>query len=159
MAEAINLERAQAVYNSLCRKLDEINWRYTRHDENLSIDCDARGDDLPMSLVFRVNAEKSMLLLISRLPFTVPEDKRLDMAIASTVANYRLADGCFDYDIKSGNMYFRMTNSFVDSMPGGEVFTYMLFCSCGTIDEYNDKFLMLTKGYVSIEKFIEQESQ
>ena len=51
-------------------------------------------------------------------------------------------------------MFFRMTNSFMESKLGEEAFAYMLFCSCQVIDEYNDKFLMLAKGMVSIEQFL-----
>ena len=47
-----------------------------------------------------------------------------------------------------------MTNSFLESKISEEVFAYMLYCSCQTIDEYNDKFLMLAKGMISIEQFL-----
>ncbi|MBR6742530.1 MAG: hypothetical protein IKM09_03700, partial [Clostridia bacterium] len=93
-------------------------------------------------------------MLISHMPFVIHEDKRLDVAIAVTALNNRLVDGCFDYDIKSGHMFFRMTNSFIDSRLDEEVFAYMLFCACKTIDDYNDKFLMLDKGMLSLEQFL-----
>ena len=34
----------------------------------------------------------------------------------------------------------------------------MLMVSAATIDEYNDKFLMIAKGMISFEQFLESES-
>ena len=51
-------------------------------------------------------------------------------------------------------MFFRMTTSFIDSEIGHELFLYLVGCSLGTIDEYNDKFLMISKGLLKIENFI-----
>jgi hypothetical protein len=48
-----------------------------------------------------------------------------------------------------------MTNSFVESLLDAEVFEYMLSCSFATIDEYNDKLLMLANGTISLDKFLE----
>ena len=87
--------------------------------------------------------------------FNVPEEKRLDMALAVSIVNNRLVDGSFDYDVMRGALLFRMTTSFIESTLSETAFEYMLFCSCGTIDEYNDKFLMLCKGLMPVEKFLE----
>lgn len=155
MADEKSLEQAQAVFQDFCRALDSQNWHYSKDESELRIECGARGDDLPMKLVIRVNPDIKLVTLISHIPFATPEDKRLDLAIAVSVVNNRLVDGCFDYDVKEGNMFFRMTNSFRDSSIGQDAFLYMIYCSCQTIDEYNDKFLMLAKGMISLEKFLE----
>ena len=154
MSEQKNLERAKVTFETLCRTLDKNEWHYHRNEEKLSIECGARGEDLPMEFMVKVDADRALVMLISHLPFVIQEDKRLDTAIAVSAVNNMLVDGCFDYDIASGHMFFRMTNSFLESTMGEEVFAYMLYCSCQTIDEYNDKFLMLAKGMISIEQFL-----
>lgn len=154
MAELKNVEKAQATFATLCRTLDKHEWRYKKDDEKLSLTCGARGDDLPIELRIDVDADRMLIILISHLPFVIQEDKRLDVAIAVSAINNMLVDGCFDYDVASGHMFFRMTNSFIESTISEEVFSYMLFCSCHTIDEYNDKFLMIGKGMISIEQFL-----
>ena len=110
-----------------------------------------------MDIKITVSAGRQMVLLLSQMPFVIAEDKRLELAIAVSIVNNRLVDGCFDYNVKTGYMVFRMTNSFLESTLGKEVFSYMLFCSCQTIDEYNDKFLMLAKEMLSLEQFIGNE--
>ena len=148
------LERAQKVYATLCSTLDAHEWHYKKDEEKLSIDCEAQGEDLPMEITIGVDAKRQLVMLFSHLPFVISEDKRLDVAIAVSAVNDKLVDGSFDYNIADGHMFFRMTSSFIESEIGNELFTYMLMVSCHTIDEYNDKFLMLGKGMMSIEDFI-----
>ena len=152
MAE--NKISAQAVYERICQTLDAHDWKYQSNEEKLMIACSARGDDLPMELNIRVDPERSVVMLFSQLPFAIQEDKRLDIAVAVTAINNMLADGCFDYNISDGSLFFRMTNCFIDSIPGQGVFAHMLFASCQIVDEYNDKFLMLAKGMLPLEKFL-----
>lgn len=151
------LERAQKVYETLCSTLDNHGWHYKKNEERLSINCGAQGEDLPMEITVRVDAKRQLIMLLSRLPFVISEDKRLDMAIATSIANNGMVDGCFDFDVADGHMFFRMTSSFIESEIGSELFTYMLMVSCRTIDEYNDRFLMLGKGMMSVEDFMKKE--
>ena len=154
MAESKNLKQAQATFATLRQAFDRHGWHYKMDEEKLAIECTAQGDDLPMQIDVRVDADRMLVLLFSHLPFIIQENKRIDVAIAVSAVNNALVDGSFDYDFSSGHMFFRMTNSFIESEISEEVFSYMLFCSCQTIDEYNDKFLMLSKGLISINQFL-----
>ncbi len=149
--------KAKEVFDRFCEALTEKEWRFRADEENLNIHTGAVGDDLPMEIMIDVNAERQLLLVISRLPLTVPEDKRIDFAIAINVINNGIVDGSFDYDIKSGSVYFRLTSSFLDSRIGKEAMMYMLLVSCSTIDDYNDKLLMISKGLLSLEDFMKSE--
>ena len=74
-------------------------------------------------------------------------------SIATCQANYRLADGSFDYDFREGKVFFRMTSSYRDSLISQNLLEYMMACAAFTVDAYNDKFLMLAKGQMAIEEF------
>ncbi len=154
MSEQNKAQQAKKVYNTLCRSLDSHDWHYTKNEEKLSIECKVQGEDLPIDIVIKIIEKNSLVTLLSHMPFVVQENKRLEMAVAISAINNLLVDGCFDYDVKSGNIFFRMTHSFLDSQIDDAAFSYMFLCSCGTIDEYNDKLLMLTKGMISMEKFL-----
>lgn len=159
MADQKNLELAKATFATLCQTLEENQWKYKKNEEKFSIECGARGDDLAIDIAIKVDVERQLVLLLSHLPFVVAEDKRLDMAIAVSVINNALVDGCFDYDVKSGHMFFRMTNSYMESKIGTDVFAYMLYGACTIVDEYNDKLLMLCKGMLSMEQFLKAMKQ
>lgn len=152
MAEP-NLEQARAVFDTLCRTMDRLEWHYKKISD-LSLECGAKGDDLPMELTIKVDEERSLVRLISLLPFSIPEDKRLDVVVAISALNNALVDGCFDLDLGDGALFYRMTNSYMDSELGEEVFEYLLYSSCQIIDEYNDRFLMLSKGMISLQDWI-----
>lgn len=149
--------RAQKTYETLCATLDSHDWHYKKNEKHLSIECGAQGEDLPIEIKIRVDPSRQLIVLLSHLPFIIPEDKRLDVALATSLVNNHLVDGSFDYDITDGQMFFRMTNSFIESEIGNELFTYMLMVSCHTIDDYNDKFFMLGKGAISMEDFMTEE--
>ena len=149
------LERAQRVFRGLCANLDAHNWKYQKDEERLRIDCKVSGKDIPMDLSLRVDANKQLLMLLSTLPFNVPEDRRLDLAIAICHVNDMLVDGSFDYDVTSGRILFRMTSSFVESEIGDDLFSYLVGCSCRTIDDYNDKLMKVSLGVMSVEAFIQ----
>lgn len=154
MFESKKTKQAKSVLRTICQTLDDCELRYDKDEEKLLVTLTAKGDDLPVDLVFRVDADRQSVRLVSPLPFKVKEDRRLETAVAVNAVNDRLVDGCFDFDVNSGEMFFRMTNSYIESELGKELFVYMTFCTFKTVDEYNDKFMMLAKDLMSIEQFL-----
>ena len=148
---------AKVVYDTACEALTERGWKYEGDLETLRIKTGAVGEDLPMEIIIDVNADRQLFLVISPLPLKVPEDKRVDLAVAISVINNQLIDGSFDYDMRDGKILFRLTSSFIDSKISKEAITYMIMCSCSTIDDYNDKLLLLAKGMLSLEQFLADE--
>ena len=154
MATFEQTQRAIRTYNTLCASLDRRGWVYDRDDSKLTVKSGASGDDLPMDLLFSVDTERQLVQMFSPISFTVNEDKRIDFAVAVTAINSGIVDGCFDYNITNGMLMFRITSSFIGSELSEDVFSYMLYCICSTVDEYNDKLLMLAKGELSFSDFL-----
>ena len=149
-------ENAVKIYNDLVAMLNEMDWSFEKFDEALVIKSGVQGDDLPIEFVIKVDPDKELVRFLSKLPFEVPEDKRVDIAIAACVANFYMISGNFDFNVENGETYFRMTQSF----RGGasltkELFEYVIFVSAQTIDDYNDKFFMICKNMLSLQQFIE----
>ena len=154
MADEKVLKAAKEAFATLCAMLDEKDWHYDRDDEKLLVECGANGDDLPIDIRIKVDADKQIVSLYSSLPFRVPEKERVLAAIALSAVNYNMVDGNFDYNIGNGAILFRLTSSFRESLVSKEMFEYMLLVSCLTVDRYNDKLLMLIKNVMSLEDFI-----
>ena len=153
------LALAKTTYATLCSALDENGWHYKKDEEKLTVQCGAQGEDLPIELVIEVDADRQLVVLLSHLPVKVPEDKLMDVTVAISTVNNVLVHGCFDYNVRTGQIIYRMANSFMDSLLGSEMFNYMIYAACHVIDEYNDKLIMLSKGMISIEKFLETETK
>ncbi len=158
MAQEIDMKKAKEVYNGIIDMLDSRDWKYERHDEELLIKSGIKGDDLPIEFILFVKPENQVVQFLSRLPFNMPEDKRVDGAIAVAVANYGLVDGSFDYDISDGEIRYRLTSSYRSSYLSADLFEYMIMVAASTVDNYNDKFFMLSKGMLTVQQFIEQEN-
>ena len=146
---------AKTVYADLCDALDRRGWHYQKHEEDLVITFDLNGEDIPMSFVFGIDVGRQLVRVFSRLPFTVPEDKRVDLAIATCAASNDLLDGSFDFDITKGTIVFRLTTSFRESRIGDGLFNYLVDFSGYAVDKFNDTFLMIMKGLLSVNDFIQ----
>ena len=148
---------AQNVYSNICSMFEDMNFNHERDDEKLVIRSTVHGDDIPMDIVIIVNQDSQTVSFFSPMPFKVPDDKISEMAIAIAIANNGLRNGSFDFDISDGKILFRMTACNIDSILGKELYRMMLIVSSNTIDRYNDKFLMLSKGMISLEQFAESD--
>ncbi len=157
MAE-VNMEKAKEVFDALVNMLDTRDWKYDKFEEDLVIKSGIKGEDLPIEFLIVVKPKNQVVQLLSRLPFQIPEDKRVDAAIAICVANNGLVDGSFDYDIGEGDITFRLTCSYRESFLSADLFEYMILVSAGTIDDYNDKFFMIAKDMMTVQQFIEKEN-
>ena len=154
MFENRKQDDAKTVYGTLCRTLDRLEFHYRKIDSKMSVEFDISGGDIPISFMVNVDEKRSLVMLISPMSYTVPEEKRIEMSIPVCVINNHLVDGSFDFDVQTGRLMFRMTNTFKGSRLGEEIFEYMILCACKTVDDYNDKFLMLAKGIITTEKFL-----
>lgn len=157
MADEKKMELAQKVYQTLCDALDSRNWRYMNDDDKLLVHFGVNGDDIPMKFIIVVDADRQLVRLMSPLSFKMSESKRIEGAIATTVASYGMNDGSFDYDMSEGEIVYRLTQCFRDSTIGMGLFHYMIDYSCAVVDAYNEKFLALEKGLMSLQDFIAKE--
>lgn len=146
--------RAKDLYDRMCKYLEEKGWKFKKEEDDLVIHFRVSGDDIPMIMILQIDSDRELIRLTSPIPFNFEDDKRIDGAIATCYVSNKLTDGSFDYDIRDGSVAFRMTASFANSDIGTDLIAYMIACSLFTVDEYNDKFLALNKGMISITDFI-----
>lgn len=153
--DELNMAKAKETYDVLCRMMDNQGWHYEKEEEELIVKSGVKGNDFPIEFIIRVNPRNQLVSFLSRLPFNVEEDKRIDVALAICAVNYWLADGSFDYDLTDGSIIFRLTSSYKESTLGEALFEYMVMVSAATVDNYNDKFFMISKGMMTYQQFIE----
>ena len=150
-------QKGAEVFQSLCDYLTKDGWRYEMVDD-LHLVTHATGEDLPMALHVLVHTGFENIIAYSYLPVNVPEDKRMDMAVAVNLINNKLAIGCFQFNVLEDKICFQMCNCYAGFQPPEEIFRYMLYGSCQVIDEFNDMFLMLAKGLITLEQFMSKNA-
>ena len=158
MDDAMKKQQAQKMYKIFCQALDADDWKY-KEKPDMTIESGARGEDLPIDLLIKVKENLQVVTIFSPMGYKIPEDKRLDVAMGICVVNNKLVHGNFDFDFATGSIIYRMVSSFNNFLLSQDIYKYMLYCTCQTVDEYNDKFLMLGKGMLSLEDFIKAENE
>lgn len=151
--------KAKKIYATMVSALEDEKWRFDVKEDELKIVSGATGEDLSMRFTVTVDAKREVIQFLSPLPFNMAEDKRIDAAIAVCVANYGIVNGSFDYDMRDGEIRYRLTTSYVDCEVGKGFFMNMMLTALNTTDRYNDRFLMLSKGTITLEKFIELDNK
>lgn len=147
---------AQHVYRTVCAALEARKWNFEKDEPELVVHFGVRGDDLPMKLIIKVDEDRQLIRVMSPMPFKMDESRLAEGAVAACAASYGMVEGNFDYDISDGSIVFRMTASFRESLIGVELIQYMISCTCSMVDKYNDMFLALSKGMLSLEEFMKK---
>ncbi len=141
----------------LISMLEHKHLKYTveQQDERLThVRITFTGEDLPMTLHLMIRADRQIVSVLSAMPFCISAEKRHDAAIAVTAANHGLIDGSFDFNLNTGEIRFRLTSSFMQSTLSEELFSYLMYVSAETIDRYNDRFMDLNNGKLSLDDFL-----
>ena len=150
--------QAMRAYATIIAMMDNDNLKYARDDENLHIDLGFDTDDLEVKIKFVIDEERELVRVFSFLPFKFPEDKRVEGAVATCVANHGMVNGSFDYDFSDGELLFKLVNSYKGDSFSEEAARYMLGVSVSTVDNYNDRFFALAKGLMSLSDFVDKEN-
>ena len=153
-----NCSTSIQVYEMIKKYLEDHHVSFKTHDEDLVLTMTLQGDDLPQPTFVEVDDKRKIIQIVSPIPSHIPEDKRIDAAVAVSVANYGLANGSFDLDMNDGEIRYRVAQGFMGIEVSEELIGYMIAVIFQTTDKYNDRFFMLGKGLISLDKFIEMEN-
>ena len=150
--------RGQRVYRMIKQYLTGKGLRFEAHEEDLMIAFPMYGGELPQRVFFRVLDERDMFQVLSVLPDRIPEDRRVDAAVAVAVANYGIVNGSFDLDVTDGEIRFRLAQCYKGLEPGEDLIDYVLGVTVFTTDKYIGLFHKLGSGEMSLEQFLDRES-
>lgn len=147
--------KAVEVFAELCAAIEARNWKYEKEQETLTVRFGVTGEDMLMKFIIKVDEQRQLIRVLSPLTSVFPEEKRLEGAVAACAMTYPLADGVFDYDIRTGVMWFRQSASFRESKIGNGLLQYMISYTCAAVDMYNDRIDALVNGKLSLRDFLE----
>lgn len=148
----VNMEMAKNVYESVCSALDGMNIKYNKIEKDLVILFGHRGEDMNHDLLMVVNAQQEAIQLIEKLPFEIDPAKSNEVASAVCLANENLLTGGFRYDLES-TLTYKVTQLYSGSLIGEETIKRMLLALVFTVEDYDDKFMALNKGYLKVSDF------
>ena len=145
---------AVQTYRTMLSALEDRNWKYVSDDEKLLAHFRVNGDDIPLNFLIRIDEKREVVKLTSPMPFHISEERRIEGAVAACAASYGMTDGCFEIDLSDGMLLYRISTSFTKSVLGKGAFHHLIDCTCALVDHYNDLFLALDKGIITLSDFI-----
>ncbi len=153
MANKVDMAKAKRVYETVCRTLDNMDLKYDRYDDDLIVTLGHQGKDMQHNFMVRVNAEKSALSVLERMPFKIDSEHLLDICVAICAINKDLICGGFSYNFGE-NLYFEISQFYNDIEVSEELVKRVIMTHVMTVEEYDDKLFSLNKGHIEIEDFL-----
>ncbi|MBQ1289947.1 MAG: YbjN domain-containing protein [Lachnospiraceae bacterium] len=157
MADEKEMALSKSVFDALNSHLRDdigLKFRTSERGDDYVIDFIMNGDDIPMQFYVIVNTGKQALMIHSPQPVHFSKEQFGEAGIVLNAINYRLACGSFQLDISDGTVVFCMSTLFAGSLISNEVFDQMIAMAVHTVDDFNDKLMMLSKGMIEKEKII-----
>lgn len=148
------LQAGSRAFETVCSAIEELGLKCDIDEDEMRIHLEVAGEDMPINIMFFVHPDREIVRMISPMPYIVPKERRLDMAVALTFVNTRLINGSYDLDMKTGNLRFRLVESYAGSELGTEAIKYLIIITNMTEDDYNDKLIMLNKNIINLKKFV-----
>lgn len=149
-------ELAAAVHNSVKKRLSNMGWKYNSNDERFVVETGAKGKDLLIPLIIIVHEQQEVLQVLSKLPFTIPDNKKVEAAITISATNSKILNGSFDFDISTGEITFRLSTGYHGGGLSPEVIQYMVLVTCSTVDFYNDKLFDMATGKITWQEYYDR---
>lgn len=146
---------AKNVFGLLCEVLDENDIKYKKSKGAFALEFSVHGEDLSIPLDIVVDADLSDVLIMSALPFVIPKERREAIAVAVCEINSYVADGCFDFQYQTGEITFRISANFSNSIVSKDLLDYLVLRAIKTIDEFNDRFLFFSKSDMTPKQIVE----
>lgn len=146
---------AKNVFGLLCEVLDENDIKYKKSKGAFALEFSVHGEDLSVPLDIVVDADLSDVLIMSALPFVIPKERREAIAVAVCEINSYVADGCFDFQYQTGEITFRISANFSNSIVSKDLLDYLVLRAIKTIDEFNDRFLFFSKSDMTPKQIVE----
>lgn len=154
MADVHAEEMGKAIYNSICSVLENMGLSYRKAEDDMVVMFGHRGEDMNHNLWMVVNVEKEAIQLYERLPFDIDKERSAEIAKAIAYVNDCLLIGKFTYNMED-RLMFEVSQIFSGSLIGEATIKRMILSLAVSVEEYDDKFLALNKGYLKAEDFKE----
>lgn len=144
------LKKGIEVLDSFCKILDKLEVNYERDDEKLYAMFIYKGEDFEERIFLKVTPQNETVSIHCFMPFNIVKEKKADIAMAICAVNDEIVCGKWEYDLEK-HISFNVTQMYSGSLIGAEVFERMFLIMVQGIEEYDDKFLAINKGYLKPE--------
>ena len=152
-------ERAVQSYNALVAHLEDKNFKIIRHDDDLRVVMIwSASDNMPVMSILAIDEDREILVMSSQLSAKMSEAKRMDGAMAIAMCNWAIMSGTLDYDISDGEIRYRWTQSFAESVLNDAQIYYQMGVMISTVARFNKPLYLLAEDLIDLPGFIDRIS-
>ncbi len=149
-----NTEKGKMLYESIAKVLDGLGITYKRFEDDLVIVFSHRGEDMNHEILLAVNEKQEAIQMMERLPIKISPEYAYEVAAAACIVNSQILIGKFTYKMEQ-NLTFEVAQVFDGSLIGEDALKRMILTLVITVENYDDKFMALNKGYLKHTDFIQ----
>jgi hypothetical protein len=132
-----SMDGAELTLDQLCRYLDDDGFGHSVREDGTGIETGFRARTGTFHMLIFLRQDPALVGAIVRIPEIVPEPKRPQMADALARANYGLSLGCFELDMSTGELDFRVSMPTAGANLSHEQFRALLGSAMWTTDRYH----------------------
>lgn len=121
----------------------------------LLFNCKLNEDVMPCSLYVAVEETRQRVRAVCYVPFRFREDLYVDGCKATCFVNQNLPNGAFCLDVMNGHLSFVISESYSDSPLTVRNVVEMINLLAATVQLHKDNFLLLARGSITLEEFLE----
>jgi len=151
-------QKAKQVFRTVCDMIEHKNWSHKKDEEKRQVQILLRGKCEPIPIMFTVDEEPPLLMVKAEVSVRIKEERRADAAQAICAINNTLVNGLFDYDLCSGEVIFRISNSHMDIDISEDTVFDLLLCTVRSVDEHTQELVRINNGELSAAELIRQIS-
>lgn len=152
--DQMNQMLAKDLYESVKALLTEIKINFREDTEKLQVSFDYPGKDMPHRMYIQVMPDMAILRFVEYLPFDVPLDRTAEVSDAINRINSVLPVGNFYFD-NEDTVFFNIAQLFFNSNISSEVVEILLQRTIHATEDFDDRLLAVTKGYMKPENVLD----
>ena len=146
--------RALEVYERVKGALSGAGIAFTSDAEKRTVSPAVPGMEGAFELEYYVSEVHETLLLTAHLPCKMPEQRRIDGALAIACANTCIVNGSFKYELGDGSVFFCVAVSYASlGLTSGAVLD-MIRQATQAVDRFGISLFRLANGFISLEAFL-----
>lgn len=152
----IDRMRAKKIYDLLCEVTDTGRPWYRADPDQMKISStELVGKVWFINYIINLDSKNQLVRFIARLHIKFDTNRRVDGAMAVSIINNILADGNFDYNYSTGEVFFRNTLLFRDSVISKQLLKNFFATALHTIECHVIKLYKISKGLINYDEIID----
>ena len=145
---------AKENYQLICKALDEVELKYDKDDEKLRVRFILEDNGNRFVPEFHISPSQQLIVLNIYPEFKIEEENMLPVAISVCQINYGLFDGYFDLNVAEGDIAYKMTTNFWESLLSTEVIKQMLVVGFNTAKDWFATIKKISDGELDVNEFL-----